>query len=422
MLGAVCALRLAEAGHDVSIFETQKTLGGLTSQNTHGEIPWDKFYHVIEDSDESLLNLLTQLDLTDRLIWRTTNTNFYDGKTLYPLNNAVDYLKLPALNLVDKLRIGFTIVYGATINNGERLESVPLQQWLIKLSGQSGFENLWQPLLRGKLGDNYKIASAAFIWSVIQRFYGARSGVKKTETFGYVQGGYARILENLSVHLERSGVTIITGQRVEQITSHPRIQITSNHATHEFDKVLVAAPSNSISRMCPELSDTNKRSHDELKYQGVICVSMLLEKPLADAYLTYITDENIPFTAVIEMTSLVDPADFGHHHLVYLPKYVPSDHPLFEETDENIEDLFISALQKMFPAMEPAQIVCRKVNRAKYVTTIPTLQYSANKPKIKTNIPGVYICNSAQITNAALSVNESVALGNRTISRLLRDG
>ena len=74
---------------------------------------------------------------------------------------------------------------------------------------------------------------------------------------------------------------------------------------------------------------------------GVVCASLLLERPLAPYYLTYITDPDTPFTAVVEMTQFVDPAEMGGKTLVYLPKYVSPEDPLLaagERQRERLDD------------------------------------------------------------------------------------
>lgn len=420
MLGGVAALRLSEAGHRVTLFESLPSLGGLASQYQHENLAWDRFYHVIENSDSHLLSLLKELGIEGNVIWDTTKTNYFDGHALYPLNNALDYLKLPALSTLDKIRIGLTIVYGSMIKSPDNLESITLETWLKKWSGESAFNRLWLPLLRGKLGDNYQIASAAFIWSVIQRFYGARSGVQKTETFGYVSGGYADILDKLKQRLVQNEVSILTEHLVRKITQQEnQLEVLSNSGEQDFDRVLVTIPSPPLESICEQLSPSEKQQHSSLKYQGVICVSLMLSKPLGGAYLTYITDETVPFTTVIEMTTLIDPQDFGGQHLVYLPKYIPSDHPLFEQSDEEITRSFIDGLKTMFPHINNHDVQAQVVSKARHVTTIPTLNYREQVPSINTTISGLHICNSAQITNAALSVNESVNLANKTIENLL---
>jgi hypothetical protein len=47
------------------------------------------------------------------------------------------------------------------------------------------------------------------------------------------------------------------------------------------------------------------------------------------------------------------------------------------------------------------------------VFPIPTLNYSDNLPAIETSIDGVFIVNSAQITNGTLNVNETIQLAEK---------
>ena len=77
-----------------------------------------------------LRGLLTELDLDADIDWKVTRTGFFTGSGLYHLNDAIDYLKFPALNLLDKFRLGLTIMYMAGIRDGRPLESVPQADWL----------------------------------------------------------------------------------------------------------------------------------------------------------------------------------------------------------------------------------------------------------------------------------------------------
>jgi hypothetical protein len=52
------------------------------------------------------------------------------------------------------------------------------------------------------------------------------------------------------------------------------------------------------------------------------------------------------------------------------------------------------------------------------VFPIPTLNYSEHLPGVKTSVDGVYIVNSAQITNGTLNVNETVQLAEKTLIEL----
>jgi protoporphyrinogen oxidase len=115
-------------------------------------------------------------------------------------------MRFPPLGWWDKLRLGATIIRASRIRDWRRLEEIPAVDWLARWSGRRTLERLWVPLLRAKLGENYRLASAAFIWAIITRMYAARRTGLKKEMFGYVEGGYARILERFTGVLAAEGV------------------------------------------------------------------------------------------------------------------------------------------------------------------------------------------------------------------------
>ena len=421
MLGLTIALRLVERGQDVTVVEAAPTLGGLASAWDLDGVVWDRHYHVTLLSDAHLRALLGELGLEDGMEWVETKTGYYGGEQLYPVSNTLEFLRLPALRMLDKLRLGGTIFYGSKIRNGRRLEGVLVDDWLRRWSGRHTFEVFWLPLLRAKLGENHRHASASFIWATIQRLYRARRSGLKKEMFGYVPGGYARITERFADELRSRGVELVLGERVREIkaTDDGLHVVSADDTDRRFDRVVVTAAAPIASRLCPDLATHERATLDAVRYQGIVCVSLLLRRPLAPYYLTYITDPACPFTAVIEMSTLVDPDRYlAGHSLVYLPKYVTPDDPLFEETDEAIIDAFVPYLRSMHPALSDDDIRCAKVSRVRQVLAVTTLDYSAHVPPMRTSVPGLFLVSSANIVNGTLNVDESVQLADRAVDEL----
>ena len=121
------------------------------------------------------------------------------------------------------------------------------------------------------------------------------------------------------------------------------------------------------------------------------------------------------------MSALVDKSEFGGNALVYLPKYVAPDDDLFEKTDAEIEDKFLSALEKMYSHFKLEDVVEFKISRVRQVFPLPTLEYSANVPDVETSLENVFVVNSAQITNGTLNVNETVQLAERFFENHLQN-
>jgi len=442
LLGLSLADRLQKLGHRVTVLEAAPHFGGLAAAWTlpvqasrpcegsgsstptrpftgsaRQEVTWDKFYHVILQSDAFTHELLRDLGLGNDFVGVETKTGFYTDGRLYSMSNSWEFLKFPPLGLWSKFRLGCTISHAAKVTDWKSLEKTPVVDWLTTWSGRKTVEKIWLPLLRAKLGDSYKIASAAFIWATIQRMYAARRSGMKKELFGYVRGGYGLIVDRYTERLAERGVQLRSGSPVARIDSAddgPRVELTSGE-TLTFDRVICTAVPPQVPKLLPTLTDEETALLNGVTYQGIVCASVLLRKPLDCFYVTNITDDWVPFTGVIEMSALVDRAEFGGNHLVYLPKYVAPDDPVMTEPDASIRERFTAALERMYPHFSRDDVLTFQIARVKHVFAVPTLNYSERLPPMATSLPGVYLVNSAHIVNGTLNVNETLQLAARAV-------
>jgi len=422
-LGMTLALRLAQQGKSVTLYESAPSFGGLASAWQLGDVVWDRHYHITLFSDLSLRSLLRELGLEEEICWQKARTGFYVDSKLHSMSNALEFLRFPPLNLLEKVRLAATILRASRITDWKSLEKVHVSDWLEKWSGSHVLNKIWLPLLRAKLGESYRDTSAAFIWATIARLYAARRTGTKTELFGYVTGGYSRIIQHFEQILLRERVECHVGQAVRAITSTTsgrlRVERTPGNIGL-FDKVVVTAAAPIAARVCAQLTPAEKKSLGDIKYQGIICPSLLLEHSLSDFYITNIADGRIPYTAVIEMSSIVDRQLFGGRALVYLPKYVSSDSIDFDKPDDQIREEFMCALERMYPRFSRNHLLCFQVSRVKHLVPIPTINYSESLPKVETSVPGLFILNSAHILNGTLNVNETIQLAESGARRFAR--
>lgn len=420
MMGMTIAHRLAQQGHNVTIFEAAPEVGGLASSWMMNDVEWDKFYHVILLSDFYTRDILRDIGVENQLKWVETKTGFYMGGKLHSMSNSIEFLKFPTLNLIDKFRLGLTIIAASKIKDWRKLEKVPVTTWLKRWSGHNTYQKIWLPLLRAKLGDSYERTSAVFIWATIQRLYGARRSGLKKEMFGYVQGGYRTINNAFQKTLQSEGVSIKTKARVSEISSVNGVAtIRLENEKFDFDEVVVTVPGMLAASLIPSLSEVEKKKLQNVEYLGVICVALLLNKSVSPYYITNITDTKFPFTGVIEMTALVDPAELKGNHLVYLPKYVTADDPLFDRDDIYIQDYFLKNFLEMYPAFNEIDIRFAGVAKAKQVITVAAIDYSARLPKVKTSLPNIHIINTAHIKDGTLNVNETIRVAETKLNEIL---
>jgi len=125
---------------------------------------------------------------------------------------------------------------------------------------------------------------------------------------------------------------------------------------------------------CPDLTSNEKAKHNGFAIKALFvrrCSETAAGELLRDEFDRLL----VPFTAVIEMSALVDRDQFGGNSLVYLPKYVDPADPMFEQSDQQIEG-------RSFPLWKECTRIfiagCDriKISRVKRVLAISTLNYS----------------------------------------------
>jgi protoporphyrinogen oxidase len=388
------------------------------------DIVWDRFYHVILMSDLNTTKVLTQIGLENELNWVETRTGFYSDGKLYSMSNLIEFFKFPPINLIDKFRLGLTIFVASRIKDWKAMEKIHVKDWLTKWSGKRVFDKIWLPLLKAKLGENYKNTSASFIWATIQRMYAARRSGLKREMFGYVNGGYETINKSFVSYLMKAGVefkynSIITSIQKTGLNKLELILSNDTIATHE--KIISTLPSHISARLSSELNDNEIKKHLGIRYLGVICATLLLDRKISPYYVTNITENDTPFTGVIEMTALINPNQIKGYNLIYLPKYVNADDSMFNEPDEILTDSFLNNFLKMYPSVNKENVLFCGISRAKNVFSLPTINYSENLPDIKTSVDNFYIVNSAQIINGTLNVNETIQVAETKLTEILNE-
>lgn len=410
MTGLVLAQRLSKQGHTVTVFESNKQLGGLATYHDYGLFVWDRFYHVILPSDTYLVNFLKDIGIEDQLRWRRTLTGFYVNQRFHSISSNIEFLRFPLLGLLGKFRLALTILYCSRIENWRRLEKVSVEKWLLRTCGRSTYEKFWKPLLLAKLGENYKRVSAVFIWSYIKRLFSARDSKLQKEQLGYIVGGYKTVFERLEKILYSVGSDIRTGVSVEHVNPHPSggLCVEHNGKKEHFDKVIFTGPVSMLQRVAANDLIRVTSNYGTVEYLGVICMVLITRKPLVPYYVVNIADERIPFTGIIGMSNLVSLRETSGLHITYLPKYVLSEDPLLRQPDDELRKLFFKGITLMFPDLKTDDIVAAHINRAIKVQPLQVLNYSSMVPKVITEHDDFFVLNTSQFVNDTLNNNTVV--------------
>lgn len=430
ILGLSLAHYLQQRRHDVHLYEKSPFLGGLACSFDYGSFIWDKFYHVILPRDGHLIGLLGELGLGKDLRWRDTRTGYYAGGRFYSMSGTGEMLRFPLLGWSDKLRMALAMLYTLKIARPEPLYRISAGDWLVRIYGRSNYANFWRPLLRARFGAYAEDVAAIYIWAVLRRLFGARRAVTSRESMGYVHGGYHRILAALREKLEARGGRIYLGAEIERIASAEDggrcgvvLRSGGGSETHGFDKVVFTAPARAAGAALPERLRPPGEDAGAPAYLGVVCLAVVLRRPLTPYYVVNIADERIPLTGLIEMTGLIDPAEeTGGLSLVYLPRYVGAADPFLKAEDGVVyEELFGRGLKRLFPDLAARDVVSWHVQRAPHVQPLPAVRASAPADANANRMPAaggdVVLANSALLACPTLNNDEVVGLAREIAAR-----
>ena len=419
LLGLTLAHRLAGPRNQVSLFEAAPRLGGLSTGHDYGSFVWDRYYHCVLPQDTHTIHLLDELGLGDRLRWKRTRTGYWAGGNFYEMSGNADFVRFPLLNLLDKARLAWSVIWATRFADPEQLHRISARDWLIRICGRRTFEVFWLPMLRAKFGEYHDRVSAVFIWATLTRLMGARGSGSK-EQLGYIRGGYAGVCDALERSLRQREVELHLGRPIEHLglrDNHCELRVAGDRNSQSFDRVLFTAPAR-IARaiaddtLRPEIERVATRYPASSNYLGVICMALVLPEPLTPYYVLNL-GEDVGLTGLIEMTNLVDPGETAGRRLVYLPLYLDRDDERFDWPDERLREVFLGGLQRLFPGFDPATIERAEIHRAPYVQPLPLVR-GPREPVADPGLPrgtGPFQwVNTSMLRCTTLNNNEVIAL------------
>ena len=422
IMGISLGYFLAKQGMDVTIYEASPVLGGLAGPITLEDgTEVDRFYHAILSSDHHLSDLCKELGIYDQMRFKETKTSFYYKGRLHPMNNIIEFLKFPPLGWIDRFRLGLTVLAAQFTRNWKDLESVSVQDWLLKWSGRNTFQNIWRPMLKAKFDAGFDNVPATWIWSRLVRMKSTREGANQKEMAGHLIGGYITLIKAMHEKILAAGGRVLLKTPVKEIVIEGNkatgIQLASGEVVR-FDKVVCTMQTPVFQRLIPA---ADKNYHDFLSksdYLGIIAPLLVLTRPLTGCWTVNITDDRFPFTGVIETTAFIDPKYVNGYHLVYLPKYTAPGSEWQKKTDDEIKAIWLENLKAMFPDFDMATVKYFLIHRERYVEPLHGLNETGLVPTIKTPISNLYLATTSQIY-PALTNGESVSRHAREASEII---
>jgi protoporphyrinogen oxidase len=416
--GLSAAYELAKRGLRPIVLEAAAEVGGLAATFQVDGARLERFYHHWFTNDQHVVELVGELGLQDRIVYKATRTGMYFANQIYRLSTPLDVLRFPALPLSDRVRLGLTVLRARRVKNWREIDHLGAAEWLRRLGGDRAFRVVWEPLLRGKFGPHAEDVSAAWFWSKL-RLRGGSRGARGEEQLAYFRGGFAALADELVKRITRSGgqVRLRTSAR-GLITENGRVTgVTSETESIRADAAILTPALPIIAElMKPHVNAAYADRIGAIDYLANVCVVLELTRSLSELYWMNVNDPAFPFVGIIEHTNLDQADPSGRRHVVYFSRYLPASDPMFGAPDDHIIRLTMPHIQRMFPEFDPGSIRAAHVWQARYAQPLVIRNYSQLIPPHRTPITGVFIASMAQVypedrgTNYAIRDGRAVAL------------
>ena len=424
--GLTAALDFSSKGHRVVVYEAAPFIGGQASTVTVGGAPLERGYHHLFTNDQAILDLMEEIGVDDAMKWYPSRVGTYTSGKVYKTTTALDLLRLGAIPLLERIKLGLFALRVGRIKDWRSLESDTADFWLREQLGGMAYEKVWAPLLRGKFGRFYDQIGMPWFWSKIQTRFASRKGIRGREMLGYPDGSFDTIFNRLTAVIQARGGEIHLSTPVENINVKDRTAtgVIARHESGElgsedFDVVLSTVPSFSFPDIV-DLPDCYKKRLLDVHYLAAIVVILELDRPLTSFYWMNIADHTIPFLGLIEHTNMLPKEWYQGNNVLYLTNYLDRSDPVYKMSQNEILDLYLPHLNKFNPEFDRSWIKAIHYNAVSAAQPIIPTNYSKAIPNHRTPIRKLYLANTTQIYPEDRGTNYSIRMG-REIAEMIMD-
>ncbi len=441
--GLVAGRELARRGHAVTLYERWPDVAGQASAFDLGGGLWiDRYYHHLFQSDSDMIALHDEL-LPGELEWHTSSVGIWARGRVWPFVSPLDLLRYRPLPLVDRLRLGYSVLRLTARTDWERMDDIGALDWLRKASGERALASVWTPLMLGKFGADSERVPLAWLWSKFRLRRKLRGGGATQEQLGYPRGSFRAICQALAAEIRTLGGEILVDREVLRVTEDGvtdgaapvyRLQCAAPGAFRRrageapaepalegrADAVLFTTPT-FVTRRLVDWPDDYLRRLDDWTYETAVVLLLELRRPYSPTYWTNIADSNVPFLGLVEHTNLV-PAERYPARYLYVSNYVSGGDPLTRMNTEELLRHYLAALGQMNPRFDQHDVLRYWSFREEAAQPVPRVGNRHRLLPFASPRRGLYLANTTQIYPEDRGTNYSARLGREVAEKIAADG
>jgi protoporphyrinogen oxidase len=409
-MGLAVAYQLARDGHQPIVFEADDRVGGMTAAFDFSGLTIERYYHFHCISDHAFLKILDELGIADKMHWVETKMGYWYQGMLQPWGNPIALLKFKGLSFIAKFRYGLHAFLCTKRNDWKPLDNLDAVEWIKRWVGEEAYEVLWRRLFDYKFYDYSNNLSAAWIWSRIRRIGRSRYSLFR-EKLGYLEGGSDTLLQALHQDIKSHGGEVRLTSPVSEvvITDNQVAGVKSGGQLIPFDKVISTVPIPYIPKLMPNLPSDILDQFKALKNIAVVCVIVKLRKALTENFWLNTNDPEMDIPGLVEYSNLRPLND----HVVYVPFYMPGEHPKFSEPNEAFTDKVKRYLKKINPALNDDDFIDIRASRYRFAQPICQPSFLDGLPSAKLPVKGLWLADTSYYYPEDRGISESIDFGRK---------
>lgn len=407
-MGLAVAYQLARDGHRPVVFEADDRVGGMTACFDFNGLQIERYYHFHCTSDHAFLRILDELGIAEKMRWVETKMGYWYQRRLQPWGNPFALLSFRGLSLMAKFRYGLHAFLCTKRDDWRSLDHVEASGWIKRWVGAEAWEVLWRRLFDFKFYDYANNLSAAWIWSRIRRIGRSRYNLFR-EKLGYLEGGSSTLLNAMKADIEQHGgeIRLQSAARRVIITQGCVTGVETASGIDTFDKVISTVPLPFVTRLIPDLPAEVAQKFNTIRNIAVVCVIAKLRQRLTENFWLNVNDPEMDIPGLVEYSNL-RPLD---HTIVYVPFYMPGEHPKYTEPDEVFIGKVKRYLQTINPALKEDDFIDIRASRYRHAQPICEPGYLDCLPPVALPVRGLWVADTSYYYPEDRGISESIGFG-----------
>jgi protoporphyrinogen oxidase len=340
--------------------------------------------------------------------WRQTSMAYFTGGRLHRWGDPFSLLTFPEISLLSRIRYGLFAFVSTRRERWDAIETETARSWITRWCGREVYQRLWKPLFDYKFYRYADDVSAAWIWTRVKRIGRSRKSLFREE-LGYIEGGSQTLVNTLCEAIREAGGRIrVSCPALEVVTDGGKVVgVRTSEGMLPADAVICTVPTPLVSKLVPQLPEAWKARYDSIANIGVCCLVFKLRRSITPHFWVNVAESGIEIPGFVEFSNLRHVGDA----IVYVPFYMPTDHPKFRWADDALLAEAFNCLKQVNPSLTPEDIIASHVARLRYAQPVCPAGFAAQIPPMKTPIGGLQVADTCFYYPEDRGISESVHIG-----------